>query len=60
MASILSSHSESVAFIPSASQWVFRNNSITGLYALVFIIAYRIVAGKRAWKSPRTFFLKED
>ena len=29
MASILSSHSESVAFIPSASQWVFRNNSIT-------------------------------
>ena len=30
MASILSSHSESVAFIPSASQWVFRNNSITG------------------------------
>ena len=34
--------------------------AITGLYALVFIIAYRIVAGKRAWKSPRTFFLKED
>ena len=33
---------------------------MTGLYALVFIIAYRIVAGKRAWRSPRTFFLKED
>ena len=32
MASILSSHSESVAFIPSASQWVFRNNSITARY----------------------------
>ena len=30
MASILSSHSESVAFIPSASQWVFRNIFITG------------------------------
>ena len=32
--------------------------AITGLYTLVFLIAYRIIAGKRAWKSPRTFFLK--